>query len=254
MLASPTSHIHQLLLRQCQWQRSEVFVYLESYQKAFGFDSKVLLSLYLSPTWALASVSCYSLFPCRVFFFFNSLFCVQSLYCSLCFVWLYKLSTATTQGCIHQSTQGTTANWFLNRISLLPAIRLHHDFLKSLIKKCGLECMLARQKMCLWNVRQQRHAPVCNGPHLHMARYLGVAINHFAVVVFDAVITDGSPPVCIWCSLSRWPTQGGVWANCCWFIQNSQHAFLMNKEWSQPERQNHSLYNFRGSFIKYSDL
>lgn len=36
----------------------EVFVHLESYQKAFGFDSKVLVSLYSSPTWALATVSC----------------------------------------------------------------------------------------------------------------------------------------------------------------------------------------------------
>ena len=39
-----------------------------------------------------------------------------------------KPFTATAQGCIHQSSQGTTANWFPNRISLLPAISLHYDF------------------------------------------------------------------------------------------------------------------------------
>lgn len=81
----------------------------------------------------LNSRQCFLLLTVSLQRFFNSLFCVQSLCCSLCIVSLYKPSTAATQGCIHQSTQGTTANWFPNRISLLPAIRLHYDFLKSLI-------------------------------------------------------------------------------------------------------------------------
>lgn len=117
-----------LMLRQCRHHRSEVLVYLESHQKPFGLDSKVLVSVPENS----------AVFP--VFSFFNSLFCVQWLQ-SVCI-----LPQPLTQGCIHQSSQGTTANWFLNRISLLPAIRLHYDFLKSLINKC--ECREDKRRVC----------------------------------------------------------------------------------------------------------
>lgn len=44
---------------------------------------------------------------------------------------LLKLFLASAQSCIYQSSRATTANWFPNRISLLPAINVHYNQLKS---------------------------------------------------------------------------------------------------------------------------
>lgn len=80
--------------------------------------------------------------------------------------------------------------------------------------------------MSWWNVQSRSPAPVRSIPCLCTARYLGAPINHFAVVVFNDHRGNRGPPVCIWHSLSRWPTQGVAWANYCWFIHKIQHAFF----------------------------
>lgn len=130
LLASLTSHT-PAAVKTMPVAQIDVYVYLESHQKDFGFDSKVLASLYSSPTWALSMfqhVSSYSWFPCRGFFSFVLCSVIFFYSSTSCFPSLWKSFAATAQGCIHQSSQGTTVNWFANRISLLPAISLHYDF------------------------------------------------------------------------------------------------------------------------------
>lgn len=120
VLASLTSHTLAAVKRR-QWQRWS-FCVSGKLSKGFGvWQQSVSESIFES---YLSSHRCFLLLivsPAEVLFVLCSV--VLFFLPSLC-----ELFTAAAQGCIHQSSRGTTANWFSNRISLLPAISLHYDF------------------------------------------------------------------------------------------------------------------------------
>lgn len=103
-------HTEQLLLKRCQWRRWN----FGKLSKSFGVWQQRLSTVY---RWGLPEPSTVLLVtrssPAEAWL----VPCSFVIILPHAFLSPYEVFAASAHGCIHQSSQGTTANWFPNRIS-----------------------------------------------------------------------------------------------------------------------------------------